>query len=114
MKGRISPPAYSGRQSAKVWDVWLAEVPFHDSTGSKLRHVLVTGHKGMDVEVAEMTSHTVRYDTDVTLLDLGHAGLDKTTVVKTRNRLTLKAGKLQTRLGGISPYDLVNLNPQLS
>jgi hypothetical protein len=46
----------AGRPSAKPGEVWFAEVPFRDGTGSKDRPVVVLAQRGRSCTVARLTS----------------------------------------------------------
>jgi hypothetical protein len=46
----------AGRPSARPGEVWFAEVPFRDGTGSKDRPVVVLGQRGRTCTVARLTS----------------------------------------------------------
>lgn len=106
MTGKAFKNSFSGKKAAKVWDIWLADVKFEGLAGHKLRPVVVTGYNGSGVEALQMTTHEIRYQSDVKLCEPQAAGLEKDTVVKTGSKVSLVVGCLQIRLGRLSRMDI--------
>lgn len=52
-------------------DLWLANIPFTNASGSKRRPVLVLWLDAQDLVVAAVTSALPRSSTDVVLADVG-------------------------------------------
>jgi mRNA-degrading endonuclease toxin of MazEF toxin-antitoxin module len=66
----------------KAWDIWLADVDFGDMAGHKKRPVLVISAKGASFTVLEITSQGQRVITDIDIVDLVGAGLEKPSVIR--------------------------------
>ena len=92
--GRRRPRA--GRPQAG--DVWFAEVPFEDGTGSKDRPVLVLSASGRSCEVARFTSQDKDDRRDHVRVPRGIPGLPRASWLDLRP-LTLPSSAFRRRTG---------------
>ena len=90
-------------------DVWLADIPFTDGSGSKVRPVLVLWLDGADVIVAVVTSAPPRTTTVVALADWRAAGLRVASTVRLSRLDCLEQSLLFHRLGTLSSADANNI-----
>ena len=93
------------RPSPSAWQVWLAYVEFEGNIGGKKRPVLVTGIRGGACSIMEITSRPPEYITDVPIIDLISAGLEKESAVQTRKRRTIHRSSLIDCMGILSAED---------
>jgi len=88
-----------------MWQVWWACIKYDGADGYKKRPVLVMGTDGNECTIAEMSSRSPSYKTDVPVMDLVHAGLTKESVVKTQTLRTIPKDSLRSRIGYLSYTD---------
>ncbi|MBI1832640.1 MAG: PemK-like protein [Planctomycetes bacterium] len=86
-------------------EFWLADIPFTDGAGSKIRPVLVLWLDGVDAVVAVVTSAGPRSVTDVVLSDWRAAGLRVASTVRLSRLDCLEGSLLFRLLGTISAAD---------
>lgn len=96
-----------------MWEVWEADVPFEEGTGSKKRPVLILSETEALVLSLKMTSHAPRYgklDGEYELSKWQAAGLSKPTVVQCSKVLRLKKELITDKKYGIlSATDIIGL-----
>jgi mRNA interferase MazF len=90
-------------------ELWLAEIPFTQGAGSKLRPVLVLWTDASDVVVAAVTSAGPRSATDVALRDWREEGLRVPSTVRLSRLDCLEQSLLRRCLGMISKSDAQRL-----
>lgn len=86
-------------------EFWLADIPFTDGSGSKIRPVLILWLDAMDVVVAAVTSAGPRSITDVALGDWRAAGLRVASTVRLSRLDCLEQTLLIRRLGSVTSAD---------
>jgi mRNA interferase MazF len=86
-------------------ELWIADIPFVQGGGSKLRPVLVLWIDGVDRIVATVTSSPSRTPADVQLQDWQPSGLLKPSVVRLMRPSALLHSRLTRRIGVISRRD---------
>ena len=101
VRRRRRPRAGTGR-TPLVGDIWYADVPFADGTGSKDRPVLVLRVDGRTCEVARFTSKDRSGDRHHVLLPPGFPGLSRASWIDLRPR-TLPVRALRRRSGRPGP-----------
>lgn len=82
----------------RAGEIWFAEVPFDDGTGSKDRPVLLLGIQGRSCEVARLTSQNRDGRLDHVRLPPGLPGVARTSWIDLRPR-TLPVAALRRRTG---------------
>jgi len=88
-----------------AWQVWITYVPFEDDTSGKKRPVLVTETNGLSCTIAEISSKSPTYGSDIHVFDIVTAGLEKESVVKTWKTRTVPRKSLMCKLGYLSSTD---------
>ncbi len=96
------------------WEIWEANVPFEEGTGSKKRPVLYLSHdEEMYVFSLKMTSHEPRYkkmEGEYEIMRWKEAGLEKPTVVQCSKKLKLKNSDFTgKKYGRLSATDIILL-----
>ena len=86
-------------------ELWVADIPFTDGSGSKRRPVLVLWLDAMDVVAAVVTTARPRSNTDVPLADWQASGLRAASTVRLARLDCLEQSLLIHRIGTISPVD---------
>ena len=86
-------------------ELWLANIPFTNATGSKKRPVLVLWLDAQDLVVAAVTSASPRSTTDVPLNDWQTSGLRVPSTVRLSRLDCLEQSLLLTKLGHLSMAD---------
>lgn len=86
------------RPRPRVGEVWFAEVPFEDGSGSKDRPVLVLGVEGRSCTVARFTSQNRDARRDHARTPVGVTGLPKASWINLRP-LTLRRSAFRRRTG---------------
>ncbi|MCC2319080.1 type II toxin-antitoxin system PemK/MazF family toxin [Cellulomonas chengniuliangii] len=86
------------RPRPRPGEVWFAEVPFEDGSGSKDRPVLVLDAAGRTCTVAAFTSQDRSTRTDHVRLPAGVPGVRRASWVRSRPT-TLRASALRRRVG---------------
>lgn len=86
-------------------DLWLANIPFTNASGSKKRPVLALWLDGQDVVVAAVTSASPRSTTDVSLIDWQSSGLRVPSTVRLSRLDCLEQSLLLAKLGHLSSGD---------
>lgn len=86
-------------------ELWVADIPFTDGSGSKKRPVLVLWVDGADIVVAAVTSAAPRTPTDVLLGDWNVSGLRVPSTVRLSRLDCLERSLLFARIGNISSSD---------
>jgi mRNA interferase MazF len=86
-------------------EVWVANIPFTDGSGSKKRPVLVLWIDMLDAVVAAVTSATPRSSSDVLLADWKASGLRVPSTVRLSRLDCLEQSLLLVRIGEISTRD---------
>lgn len=102
--------------TANKWDVWLANVPFEEGIGSKIRPVLIIDPQHYYVIVCKMMTHEPRcgFPYEYLLQDWSGAGLSRPTTLRLSKRPRLEADRLIKKLGVIQPIDLVQIYAMLN
>lgn len=90
----------------------MAEVPFEDVPGSKVRPVVILDRRKMLVICLKMTSHAPRAG-EYALQRWEAAGLRKPTTVRMGKLLRLEQEKLRKRLGVLHPADIIEIEARL-
>lgn len=94
----------AGRKNApRKGEVWLAETKA--AAGPKARPVIILKRDGDTLTAVEISTRPAGTG-DVTLSDPGYAGVRYGSTVLMRNRLTLRASDLQSRLGVLADTDM--------
>ncbi|ROS23771.1 PemK-like, MazF-like toxin of type II toxin-antitoxin system [Cellulomonas sp. PhB150] len=88
----------SRRPRPRVGEVWFAQVPFEDGTGSKDRPVLVLSVSGRTCEVARFTSQNRDARRDHERVPVGVTGLPKGSWINLRPT-TLRRSAFRRRTG---------------
>ncbi len=86
-------------------DLWVADIPFTDGSGSKRRPVLVLWLDGRDVVVAAVTSAAPRSPADVPLVDWRPSGLRVPSTARLSRLDCLEQALLVHKLGAVSAAD---------
>lgn len=86
-------------------DLWLANIPFTDGSGSKKRPVLVLWLDAQDIVVAAVTSASPRSTADVPLVDWQSSGLRVPSTVRLSRLDCLEQRLLLGKLGRLSSGD---------
>lgn len=86
-------------------DLWLANIPFTDGSGSKKRPVLVLWLDAQEIVVAAVTSASPRSTTDVPLVDWQSSGLRVPSTVRLSRLDCLEQRLLLGKLGRLSSGD---------
>ena len=86
-------------------EFWVANIPFTDGSGSKIRPVLVLWTDLSDAVIAAVTSVAPRSSTDVVLADWKASGLRTASTVRLARLDCLEQSLLIARIGGISARD---------
>lgn len=86
-------------------EFWLADIPFTDNSGSKVRPVLVLWLDAADVVVAAVTSARIRSVTDLLLTEWATSGLRLPSTVRLARLDCLEQQLLIHRLGKVSAND---------
>jgi len=86
-------------------DLWLANIPFTNGSGSKKRPVLVLWLDAQDLVVAAITSASPRSSTDVLLTDWQSSGLRVPSTVRLSRLDCLEQSLLIIKLGHLSSGD---------
>ena len=97
----------------KLWEVFLARVPFEDLPEEKVRPVLILAEGNGFVECIKMTSKPPRGG-EYPLRFWGESGLKKPTTVRVSKVLRLKATSFIKRIGRLSIADIVEIQRLLS
>lgn len=91
--------------SKRAGEFWLADIPFTDGGGSKVRPVLVLWLDAADAVVAAVTSAAPRTPSDVSLNDWRAEGLRVPSTVRLSRLDCLEQPLLIRRLGTVSAAD---------
>lgn len=86
-------------------ELWVADIPFTDGSGSKRRPVLILWLDAMDVIAAVVTTASPRSKADVPLTDWHASGLRAASTVRLSRLDCLERSLLITRIGIISAAD---------
>jgi hypothetical protein len=92
----------------RKWEVWLAEVPFEDIDGSKLRPVIIMNDYMYQVECIKLTGQRPRAG-EYKLLDWESAGLHKLTVARISQVRILDKSRFRQKIGKLKRLDRLNL-----
>lgn len=95
--------------TANNWDIWLVDMPFEESIGSKVRPGLVIESDGAYYIVGKMTTHPPRnhYPYEYALKDWRGAGLNFPTTLRLSHRVRLDRSKFIKKLGVVQPIDMI-------
>lgn len=91
-------------------DIWIADMPFAQGTGSKSRPVLVLWVDLQDAVVAIITTAAPRTASDVVLADWAAAGLLRQSTVRLKRLGAVEGSRLSTQIGRVSKKDAKRLN----
>jgi mRNA-degrading endonuclease toxin of MazEF toxin-antitoxin module len=83
-------------------DLWIADIPFTDGSGSKKRPVLVLWLDGADAVVAAVTTAPARTVADLPLSDWKPSGLKAPSTVRLARLDCLEQSLLLRKLGRLS------------
>lgn len=86
-------------------ELWVADIPFTDGSGSKRRPVLVLWLDALDIVAAVVTTAPPRSNTDVLLTDWQASGLRGASTVRLFRLDCLEQSLLIARIGAISSAD---------
>ena len=86
-------------------ELFVADIPFTDGSGSKRRPVLILWLDAMDVVAAVVTTASPRSNTDVSLTDWQASGLRAASTVRLSRLDCLERSLLIARIGTISAAD---------
>ena len=86
-------------------EFWLADIPFTDGSGTKIRPVLVLWIDGLDAAVAAVTSAAPRTPSDVVVREWQASGLRVPSTVRLARIDCLDQSLLFRRIGVISKSD---------
>jgi mRNA interferase MazF len=86
-------------------ELWVADIPFTNGSGSKRRPVLVLWLDASDVVAAVVTTAPPRSNTDISLTDWQASGLRAASTVRLSRLDCLEQSLLIARIGTISPSD---------
>lgn len=86
-------------------ELWVADIPFTDGSGSKRRPVLILWLDAMDVIVTVVTTASPRSNADVALADWQAIGLRAASAVRLSRLDCLERSLLIARIGTISSAD---------
>lgn len=96
----------------KRYDIFLAEVPFDDVEGSKVRPVLILDERVYLISCLSITSNTSRPE-DYVIRQWKEAGLRKPSSIRILNELELEPSMLDRRIGSLQPIDIIGLQNRL-
>lgn len=93
------------------WDIWLAKVKFENIPGCKTRPVLIYDDTQYYIHAFKMTSSNPRDNCwgEYRIQQFQSAGLDRKTTVRLSKKLELYDGDFITKIGRLSPIDIVNV-----
>jgi mRNA-degrading endonuclease toxin of MazEF toxin-antitoxin module len=94
------------------YSIWLADVPFKEISGNKIRPVLILDEHETEVLCFKMTSRPRSVKSDYEILHWEAAGLNvRTTVVA--QRISLEKHRLKKQIGSLHPDDIALLRLRL-
>lgn len=96
----------------KRYDIFLAEVPFDDVEGSKVRPVLILDERVYLISCLSITSNTSRPE-DYVIRQWKEAGLRKPSSIRILKELELEPSMLDRRIGSLQPIDIIGLQNRL-
>ena len=96
----------------KRYDIFLAEVPFDDVEGSKVRPVLILDERVYLISCLSITSNTSRPE-DYVIRQWKEAGLLKPSSIRILKELELEPSMLDRRIGSLQPIDIIGLQNRL-
>ena len=97
----------------KVWEVWLATVPYEDDYSAKRRPVVVVDVKSTHIEVTGMTSRPPEYSDEFYLSDWKRVGLKQRSTVKTRRIVKLSHRMFIHKIGDLGIADITKIQDYL-
>lgn len=103
-------PQISRRHDTSPGEVRMAEVPFSDGQGSKIRPVLVLKIQGKNIVVAPLTSHSARDHFDVELWNWEECGLPSPGTVRCSEIRSLSRNLVFRKVGEISEDDQARMS----
>mgnify|MGYP002623203337 CR=1 FL=1 len=104
-------------RQVKRWDVWTADVEYEDAPGIvKNRPVLILDDEQSIALVAKITSHEPRdgFEGEYAIAFWKLAGLEKKSTVRLSQRFRYKDTDLDSKLGELHPYDIMQIQRMLS
>ncbi len=98
------------------WEIWLADVPYEDVEGSKVRPVLVIDSQEPVIIVGKMTSKPPRpgYPYEYQITDWKNAGLKVQTTLRLSKILRLDMDRFRRKMGDLQPADHIKVREMLS
>ena len=96
----------------KLYEVWLADMPFENSKGGKQRPVIVV-KEGENYGVVILTTSPATSTKDFSLMIPEEAGMDFSSTVKAGTIHHITASKFIHRMGKLSDYDREELLSRL-
>jgi hypothetical protein len=89
------------------WDVWFAEFPFEDTSGSKDRPVIVLNVEPLEVLSVKVTTHAIRNsdEFDIPISRWSESGLKGPSVARVSKTTNLSTDNFRRKLGVLHEDD---------
>lgn len=94
------------------YDIYLAEVPFEDVEGAKVRPILILEDKACLISCLPITSNTARSE-DYIIKKWKEAGLKKPSAIRILNVLELDVSMIDRKIGTLHPVDIIGIQNRL-
>ena len=112
--GTESRPSHNRKNyRPKPMEVWLADIPFDNGQGSKIRPVIVVRENNGKFDVVMMTSSKPNSEKDFILMDPESAGLEYGSTVKAGKIYSVTSFKFRQKKGNLSDYDREELGTRI-
>ena len=94
------------------FDIYLAEVPFEDIDGSKIRPVLILENKAFLITCLPITSNTSRPE-DYVIKKWKEAGLIRPSSIRFLSMIDLDPSMILKRIGKLEPIDIIEIQSRI-
>jgi hypothetical protein len=90
------------------WEIWLADIPFEDNSGSKVRPVIILNRTTGRLNVLPLTTHEPRLG-DYDLPHWAEAGLPKPSAVRIPKLSYIATSAVIKKIGDVHSEDKIEI-----